>query len=214
MRVFILTTGRAGSMTFERACRYITNFTCGHESKSGTLAGEQIDYPDNHIEVNNRLSWLLGRLDKCYGDDAYYVWLHRTPEDVVQSYARRRSSLGSIITAYCHGILKFPEYSDIGRLEVSRDFVGTVHANIESFLKDKSSTMRFDLSNPKYDFRSFWDWIGAQGDLHAALAEWDRKYNSTEDILSRKNRRPFTMVKLAKKCLRALQGLPIYIRRI
>ncbi|MHC4834220.1 MAG: hypothetical protein ACYTFH_10095, partial [Planctomycetota bacterium] len=60
MNVFILSTGRAGSMSFERACSHITNYSAGHETRSGFLGQRRFDYPQNHIESDNRLAWLLG----------------------------------------------------------------------------------------------------------------------------------------------------------
>ncbi len=87
MNVFILNTGRCGSYTFHEACSHIKNFTSGHESRSTILGPNRLDYPENHIESDNRLSWLLGRLDKKYGDNAYYVHLLRNEKDLVYSFA-------------------------------------------------------------------------------------------------------------------------------
>ena len=64
MNVFILSTGRSGSQTFARACAHVSNYTSAHESRSGLLGDAHFDYPDNHIESDNRLSWMLGRLDR------------------------------------------------------------------------------------------------------------------------------------------------------
>jgi hypothetical protein len=71
MQVFVLCTGRCGSMTFTRACQHMTNFTAGHESRKRFLFGEKLSYPRNHIEADNRLSWCLGVLNDRYGASAY-----------------------------------------------------------------------------------------------------------------------------------------------
>ncbi|MEW8461604.1 MAG: hypothetical protein AB2653_14955 [Candidatus Thiodiazotropha endolucinida] len=77
MNIFILNAGRCGSTTFVQACQHISNYSAAHESRS-TLTGKQrLSYPDNHIEADNRLCWLLGRLEREYGNDAYYVHLTR-----------------------------------------------------------------------------------------------------------------------------------------
>lgn len=68
MRVFVLTTGRSGSMTFHRAATYATNHTVGHETNAGRVGPERFAYPDNHIEADNRLAWFLGELDHRYGE--------------------------------------------------------------------------------------------------------------------------------------------------
>ena len=62
-------------------------------------------------------------------------------------------------------------------LDVALDYCHTVNSNILLFLKDKPRQMHFRLEFAKEDFKLFWQLIGAQGDLDAALAEWDHKYN-------------------------------------
>ena len=73
MRVFVLSPQRCGSVTFSAACSHIKNFTSGHETREKL----EVQYPDNHIEVDNRLAFFLGRIEKNYGDNAYYVFLKR-----------------------------------------------------------------------------------------------------------------------------------------
>ena len=77
MNVFVLTTGRSGSVTFAEACRHITNYTAGHETRVGLVGDDRLAYPGDHIEVDDRLAWLLGRLEDAYGDAAFYVHLRR-----------------------------------------------------------------------------------------------------------------------------------------
>ena len=87
MNVFVLNTGRCGSVTFIKACQHISNYTAAHESRSHCIAGERLAFPDNHIEADNRLSWVLGRLDAAYGDNAIYVHLRRDRTDTIRSFA-------------------------------------------------------------------------------------------------------------------------------
>ena len=47
------------------------------------IGPERLDYPDQHIESDNRLAWYAGRLEKRYGDDAFYVHLKRDRQRVV-----------------------------------------------------------------------------------------------------------------------------------
>jgi len=89
MNVFVLNTGRCGSTTFARACRHISNFSSAHESRTYLFGEERLAYPSNHIEVDNRLSWLLGRLDRKYGDRAVYVHLKRNIHDTAASFVAR-----------------------------------------------------------------------------------------------------------------------------
>ena len=177
MRVFVLCTGRCGSTTFAYACKHATNFTTGHESRAKFLGADRFDYPDNHIEIDNRLSWFLGRLEQAYGNSAYYVHLTRDPAKVAESYARRMLNPASIGAAHKRSILMDSPQDE---LDVCVDVVDTMLANIESFLKDKSHVLHVSVERCEDDFARFWQWIGAEGALAAALAEWRILYNDSE----------------------------------
>jgi hypothetical protein len=179
MNVFILNTGRCGSTTFIRACQHISNFTSAHESRCHQIGEDRFDYPDNHIEADNRLAWFLGRLDRHYGDKAVYVHLKRNSKDTASSYAKRMFS-GGIIPAYRQGIIQFlPD--EVSDMSVCLDYYDTVNSNIELFLKDKSRQMAFNLENAQQDFQKFWTLIGAEGDIAAALSEFNNAYNASEN---------------------------------
>lgn len=178
MNIFVLNTGRCGSTTFIKACNHITNFTSAHESRAGMVGAAHMDYPPNHIEADNRLSWFLGRLDKYYGDNAFYVHLKRNDRTkTIESYSKRKHR-GGILRAYHKGILL-----NASRLchpiDISSDYFETVTSNIEFFLKDKTKQMTFTLENSQADFREFWNRIGAEGDFDAALSEFAVNYNAS-----------------------------------
>ncbi len=176
MNIFILNSGRCGSTTFIRACSHITNYTALHESRCGMIGAERLNYPANHIEADNRLSWFLGRLDKQYGDEAFYVHLSRKPEATAESFARR-SEFG-IMKAYRDGILlELTAEPDAHALAL--DYLDTIEANIECFLKDKHNKMVFKLETAQDDFTNFWQRIAAEGELSTALNEWSKYYNAS-----------------------------------
>jgi hypothetical protein len=179
MRIFVLCTGRCGSTTFIEACKHIANYTCGHESQSTFVGKERINYPDNHIEADNRLSWMLGRLDEIYGDNAFYVHLIRNREDTARSYAKRFDIPGSIIIAYCEAVLmtQIATLNNDELMEVSRDYYDTVNANIQSFLKDKTNKMTVLLEYLTEDFKGFWELIDARGNLEMALTTASKRHN-------------------------------------
>ena len=209
MNVFILCTGRCGSTTFIKACRHITNFTSAHESRRGQLKTGRFGYSINHIEADNRLSWLLGRLDIHYGDNAYYVHLKRTDSDVAKSYLRRFST--GIIGAYEKGILVgLPE--GIRPLTVCLDYCDTVNSNIGLFLNDKTHQMEFQIENANIDFKRFWDFIGAKGNIEAALSEFEKKYNATPQEGANSEGGPFSYLDSARKLRRIIKKLPIFIK--
>jgi hypothetical protein len=176
MNVFVLTAGRSGSTTFIAACRHIANYSCGHESRVRLIGPARLAYPERHIEADNRLAWYLGRLDAAYGDRARYVHLTRAAVPCAASFARRADF--GIIKAWREGVLLGGEAGQTAH-DLALDYLDTVQANIALFLRDKSQVMRFRLEHAQEDFRAFWDWIGAEGDLAAALAEWGLRYNAS-----------------------------------
>jgi hypothetical protein len=192
MNVFVLSTGRCGSMMFAKACQHITNYSSAHESRRGLVGDTRLDYPANHIEVDNRLSWFLGRLDRRYGDRAAYVHLKRNTTDTARSLARRYGR--GIMQAYHTTIAgPFPD-APASPMSVALDYCDTVNSNIELFLRGKPMAMVFRLENAARDFRTFWRAIGAEGDLSAAVAEFDTHYNA-----SRVAQRPSILTRLLRK---------------
>ena len=212
MNVFVLCTGRCGSKTFIEACKHITNYSAAHESRRGLLGSGRLAFPPNHIEADNRLSWFLGRLERAYGDHAMYVHLRRNDLDTAQSYVRRWKFKYGIIRAYSLAITAWPP-PEMNPLDICLDYCETVNSNIEAYLADKTHKMNFSLENAKEDFKRFWDLIGAQGDLEGALAEWDRSYNSSEqmELEQQKAKRPF-LLRLLYKPVRIIKKLPEFIK--
>ncbi|WP_223786927.1 hypothetical protein [Marinicella meishanensis] len=177
MNVFVLCTGRCGSTTFAKACQHIHNFTAAHESRTGLLGADRFAYPPNHIEVDNRLAWLLGRLDKKYGNDAFYVHLTRNEEDTCNSLVKRINQ--GIMRAYkTPGVLlKMDKTTD--PQVIARDYCHTINENIRMFLKDKTKQMDFSLENWAQDFSQFCAAIDAEVNLQAALGEFNIKHNAS-----------------------------------
>ena len=179
-RVFVLCTGRCGSTTLVEACAHLTNWTSGHETRTHLLGPARLAYPDGHIEADNRLSWLLGRLDEAFGDRAAYIHLTRDPEEVARSYAARAAQ--GILRAYRSDILMgLPaRQPDLPLIDVCRDYVATVTANIEHFLNGKRHVLPMRLETIRDDFETFCGWIEAEGDLARARAELSVRHNATE----------------------------------
>jgi len=201
--------GRCGSTTFAKACSHITNFSAAHESRSSKLAEERFNYPKNHIEVDNRLSWLLGRLDRHYGDSAIYCHLTREVNNVASSFTKRYS--GGIIKSYRGGgiIMGLPENAD--PMQVSIDYCDTVNSNITHFLKDKSNKINISLENIEEDFRKFWNLIKAEGNYDLATQEFSIKHNATQTSLQEKR---YLRQRVCRKLNRFIKGIPKYIREV
>ncbi len=176
MNVFVLNSGRCGSTTWIRACEHISNFTAAHESRAHLTGPQRLAYPPRHIEADNRLSWLLGRLDATYGSDALYVHLRRDREATARSFARRHDF--GIMRAYHRGILLgCPE--ETPALDLAHDYLDTVEHNIRLFLRDKPRVLEARLETLEADFMRFWDMIGAEGDKEAALAALRVRHNAS-----------------------------------
>ncbi|KAA9009870.1 hypothetical protein [Histidinibacterium aquaticum] len=178
--IFVLNTGRCGSTTLARACAHLTTHTASHESRSHLTGPERLAFPARHIEIDNRLAWFLGRLDADWGDRAAYVHLTRAPDAVAESFVQRPNP--GILDAYHRGILLGAPWKSPGlsRREIAEDYIATVTANIRHFLKDKSHVMHLRLETLAEDFPRFVRWIGAEGDLDAALSELAQRHNATE----------------------------------
>jgi len=141
------------------------------------IGPERLRYPDNHIEADNRLSWLLGRLDEIYADSAFYVHLRRDVAAVAASCVKRYNF--GIMQAYRDPGIIMGLPKDTDPIAVAMDYCNTVNRNIELFLKDKSRRMTFWLESAPQDFPVFCDRIGAEGDLGAALSEFSIRHDDT-----------------------------------
>ena len=203
MRVFVLCIGRSGSLTFARACNHIINYTIGHESRSRSLGPDRFDYPDQHIEADNRLAWFTGALDRDFGNDALYVHLLRDRTKTVESYNQRWVRYGSLIRAYCEGIhqISIHRLDKQRRLEVVEDFYDNVNENIRHFLKDKEQVLTMHIECLEDEFPAFWKQIGADGEMEKALEEFTRKHNrsKTGQFKLFKHEAKFRMMRLRRR---------------
>ncbi len=179
--IFVLCTGRCGSVTLARACAHIMNRTSSHEGRTFLVGPARLAYPPRHIEIDNRLSWYLGRLDRDWGDRAAYVHLTRDPEAVARSYAGRAEY--GIIRAYREGIALHSARRNptATAMDFARDYVETVTENLRAFLRDKTHVLPMALESITADFDAFIAWSGSTGDLDAARAELAITYNATKE---------------------------------
>lgn len=180
--VFVLCTGRTGSTSFIEACKHITNYTAAHESKSKELGSERFNYKKQHIEADNRLIWDLGRLQQHYGQNALFIYLKRDKHDIAKSFIRRTYYPNSMFKAYCDGIKKTPtEKLNKQELEqLAHDFVDNMTASIELFLKQHPKHLVIELEHIETDFKKFWSFIKAEGDLRQAQESFKKLHNASK----------------------------------
>jgi len=173
MRVFVLCTGRCGSLTFARAAAHATNYTAAHES-DGLRRG--LAFPDDHIEVNNRLVWFLGILAERY-PQARFVHLTRDPEQTARSYADRGDDDDGKILRAWRRTIKQDGRPGGPLIADAREYVAAVNSLIAGYLDGCNlDWLPVRLGRPD-TFARFWDWIGARGDRDVALATFGRIHN-------------------------------------
>jgi hypothetical protein len=188
VNVFVLGTGRCGTVTFARACEHIGGFTAGHETRARQIGDARFDYPADHIEVDNRLSWFLGGLGRRFDDDStLYVHLTRDRSAVVESFERRWDSAfrASIIRAFGHGIVsRSVDWSLDERREVCGFYVDTVNQNVAEFVAGRQSiALQLELLDEQ--FVPFAERIGGRVDADAALAALRIRHNSSDHAAGR-----------------------------
>lgn len=179
--VFVLCSGRTGSVSLIEACRLIDNYTSGHETRSRELGDSRLNYPSEHIEADNRLVWFLGELENRYGKDAFYVHLTRDEKKTAESYFKRIHIRNSAVRAFAEGVYLTPleKFSKEEKKQVCLDYVQTVNKNIRLFLKDKPHKMEIRLADFDKDFPVFWKMIGAKGDFEVAIKALGQKHNAS-----------------------------------
>lgn len=165
MRVFVLTTGRSGSTTLYHACQHIENYTVQHEGATHWMK-------DNHITIDNRLSFRLGHLQQWHDDKCFYFHLIR---DVVKTAKSFQNRLGDydISQAWAKQVLMKPEKT----YETCLDYVLTTNANIQLFLKDKPHEI---INLNRKGIETMYDKIGVIGNINKSLQELKIKYNATK----------------------------------
>jgi hypothetical protein len=169
MRVFVVGTGRCGSMTFARAARHMTNYTAAHESPIPA----DLRFPDGHVEVSPRLTWLLPSLVEIYPADTLYVHLRRKKEEVVRSWLHRGRHRGPGIwerLVYATAPQDFRQTCELCYDAMTR--------LIETSLAGRNR-MTLWLHRAPESWGRFWRAIGSQGDYPRSLAEWTVRHNAS-----------------------------------
>lgn len=161
-----------------KALGHATNYTVGHESRANQVKG-RLRYPDQHIEVDNRLVWFLGELDARF-PEAVWVHLVREREKVVESYTHRFNVRGGIMPAFASGVLRRGPARPGERLEIARLYIDTVTTNILQFLdrKKQDKVVHMRIEYPYAGFERLWRTLGIEGDLVKACAELRQHYNA------------------------------------
>lgn len=179
MRVFVVGTGRCGSKTLAQALKKtVRNFTVGHESNVRFTGRRRLEYPDNHIELDHRLSFFLEELYSRHYDGAgrrpspIIVHLRREREPTIASWARRFNIKGGMMPGWQHVAFFRPERGADYHREVAESYVDAVTSIIEMFFDVRqlatpnasSQLVELQIEEP-LQLPRLWRLAGFEGDL-------------------------------------------------
>jgi hypothetical protein len=178
MRVFVTGTGRCGTVTFAKACRHISNYTAGHETKTGAVT--DLRYPDRHIEVAPHLVWVMPQLLDKY-PNAFWVHLRRDATACITSLSKRQSLFK--FAAFAHGFKLKP---DANKPVILRQLAAlhyhNVNGAIEAFLEARRCPefcMTIHIEGAAKLWPTFCKSIAAQDARAKALQTLKHKHNTS-----------------------------------
>lgn len=169
MRVFVVGPGRCGTSTFYQTCRFIDNFTCGHESLEGPKNVGHWEYPDNHIEVASHLTIGLPHLLTIY-PEAFWIVLRRQKKDCVKSLAENcERSIQNWARQWWY-------YVEGGNNPVAATaYYEWCYALYSRLI---SGAWQIPIEDLSHRLPQIWKRIGAKGDLENAQRVARRRYNT------------------------------------
>lgn len=160
MNVFLISPGRTATTTLAEALKNLSGFTSEHESRCSYLGDERINFPENHIECDNRLTWFLPRLTKKYGANSILIKVVRDKTAIAKSYNKRWSRI-KIMKAYSQGILMRGLAEN--NLDVCVDYVNNVYEQIDYFSKDWKHVITLDLNSPDEGLNELFKLLNVDG---------------------------------------------------
>lgn len=169
MRVFVLGTGRCGTVTFSKACTLIKNFSSSHESKTSFSRKKFgcFEYPENHIEIDPRLSYHYPILKKKY-PEAIFFHLKRNREECVVSLSKRKSLSNYSIFHY--------GWFDGDYRRAAEMYYDNTTLMLENYIYHDKTLL---LYNIKEDFIKFCKIIKANCEQEKAGVILEKKFNKT-----------------------------------
>jgi len=169
VRVFVTGTGRCGSVTCAKACGHISNYTAAHETHWGRCQVPEVVHPDRHIEVAPQLVLWIPWLRKLYPDSH---WVHLIRGDQLgccESLATRCRASMECFSIQWFGLRGDPDAAASCFYDAINDLCAALMPT------DRTEIL---LEDPEPGWRQFWQAIGAEGNLEAALATWRTKHNA------------------------------------
>ncbi len=175
MRIFVVGTGRCGTVTFHHACMHIDNFISGHESFSKQLFENDFVIPDGRIEVDPHFAHFLPVLIKKY-PEAKWVHLVRERIKCVESIAKTNGLK--------HYVKLVSMNNDVSMIKAAGMFYDVVNANISKWMMD-CNHIEMHLENLTNEWDGFWNWIGAKGNFKSSVEQLSINYNNSKQKYGR-----------------------------
>jgi len=171
MKAFVFGTGRCGSVAVASAFKFASNYSVSHEAYRPSLAFE-----DWHIAVNPQFRLVMPQLVAKH-PRAWYVWLTRDVDKVIQSYMRLDQGRWLDIWWSFNWTIRPTDNHLAASIAVDRLVQDCERAY--RCCPEETRTV-WDIDAIKQDFATLWKVIGAQGDLDAALASFDTPINTSQ----------------------------------
>ena len=176
--VFVVSPGRTGTAAMSKALQHLEDFTCGHETAEGRLAQERFPYPSHHVEVDNRLTWMLGTLVKEHSpEETLIVIIKRDQGAVARSYLQRFLVPDGIVASYSDGIIRHG-----GRtLDVAQDYVAAVYDQLDLLHTSGFEVAEFEHVDMGQAVQFIFERLGDPGSVDAALEILNSPVNSSRN---------------------------------
>lgn len=170
--VFVTGIGRCGTYSFMKACEFFTNYNTGHETPTS-----RFEYGDDWIEVSPHIRHCIREIVVKY-PEAKWIHLLREREDNVVSLMNLEE--GKIMMCY-------------RELRPSSIIPDTLRNTAEIYYRDENriiedqlklyvppvNQMQMKLDSIKPQWKSFMEFVGAEGSFEDSVNSWNTPYNTT-----------------------------------
>lgn len=179
--IFIISPGRTATYAMSKAFSNVSDYTCAHESRVGFFNDQRINYPDNHIELDNRLSFYLPQLTRKYSKkNSLLVIVNRDRNSIAKSYNKRWRKI-NIMKAFSQGIHMNDLQSN--NIDVCLAYVNYIYETIDYFKPQWDNVLEIEFSDLNFGIEQILKKINKINDLENVLEEMKNKSNLNETSL-------------------------------
>lgn len=177
MNVFFLSPGRTATTSIVKVFSNVGAMTAGHETRVKETYETRLNYPINHIEADNRLTFFMPQLTEKYGNEAVLVIVVRDRKKIAASYSKRwfKTNLPKL---YAQGILlrDFSENTDT----LLEGMVDWMYDTIFFFSKFWGRVVIMDMDSPRSGLLALSEYIDF--DVDAADLRLSKTFENRNDL--------------------------------